>query len=338
MEAADSPGIHTSADFFRPPHLITLSFRDLNCDKISLIAIIRMHGGNTMGTYDLKRLEIAIQYIRRMSEGRNPVTNRPAPENEVLTNINVHRCLKFIDEVLTDVHKAGGTVGLVPTRTRTAKATLSETFPYEILDQYRYEQDQQISYFLKQLESYLPEDRKIPVPATAITNWMRENGYLEKKVINDTGKENSVPSKKGEQLGIYAEKGGVYPNEYYRVFYDENAQRFIIENFRRILTESEAIRERNRLEKKSEGSPRSTRQGGNPRSNSNSRPDGNSRPDSNSYNQDQRNTARRNNSAQPPQYAAPDYIPEPMPAEELPKEYYDMLSEGWSSVDDDMPF
>ena len=131
-----------------------------------------------MGTYDLKRLEIAIQYIRRMSEGRNPVTNRPAPENEVLTNINVHRCLKFIDEVLTDVHKAGGTVGLVPTRTRTAKATLSETFPYEILDQYRYELDQQISYFLTQLESYLPEDRKIPVPATAINNWIRENGYL----------------------------------------------------------------------------------------------------------------------------------------------------------------
>lgn len=276
-----------------------------------------------MGTYDLKRLEVAIQYIRRMSEGRNPVTNRPAPENEVLTNINVHRCLKFIDEVLTDVHKSGGTVGLVPARGRTAKAALSDTFPYEILDQYRYEQDQQISYFLKQLESYLPEDRKIPVPATTITNWMRENGYLEKKVINDTGKENSIPSQKGEQLGIYAEKGGVYPNEYYRVFYDEHAQRFIIENFRRILTESEAIRERNRLEKKSEGSPRSTRQGGI------------------SYNQNQGNTARRNSAAQPPRYAAapaPDYIPEPMPVEELPKEYYDMLSEGWSSVDDDMPF
>ena len=54
-----------------------------------------------MSTYDLKRLEVAIQYIRRMSDGKNPVTNRPAPENEVLNNMNVHRCLKFIDEVLT---------------------------------------------------------------------------------------------------------------------------------------------------------------------------------------------------------------------------------------------
>ena len=35
-----------------------------------------------MASYDLKRLEVAIQYIRRMSDGKNPVTNRPAPENE----------------------------------------------------------------------------------------------------------------------------------------------------------------------------------------------------------------------------------------------------------------
>ena len=45
-----------------------------------------------MGEYDIKRLEVAIQYINRMVSGRNPVTNRPAPENEVLTNPNVNRC------------------------------------------------------------------------------------------------------------------------------------------------------------------------------------------------------------------------------------------------------
>ena len=199
-----------------------------------------------MSSYDLKRLETAIQYIRRMSAGRNPVTNRPAPENDVLSNINVHRCLNFIDEVLTDVHKSGGIVGQLPQRERSAKIPLSQTFPYEILQQYRYQQDQQISFFLKQLEEYLPEGQKMPVPATTITGWLRENGYLEKQAVNDTGKENSVPTRKGEALGMYSEKGGIYPNEYFRVFYNENAQRFIIENFRRILTEYEAIRERNR--------------------------------------------------------------------------------------------
>jgi len=273
-----------------------------------------------MSTYDLKRLEVAIQYVRRMSEGRNPVTNKPAPNNEVLTNINVHRCLKFIDEVLTDVHNSGGSVGMSAQRTRAPKPSASEAFPYETLQQYRYLQDQQISYFLKQLEEYLPEGEKMPVSSTTITLWLRENGYLEKKAINDTGKENSVPTRKGEELGLYSEKAGLYPNEYYRVFYNEDAQRFILRNFRKILTESEEIRERNRSEKKKSAPPRSARQGG-----GNANMPRGSRQD---Y-----NAAR-----QPSPDLFSGFSPEPAPAEDLPKEYYDMLSDGWAPSDDGIPW
>lgn len=280
-----------------------------------------------MASYDLKRLEVAIQYIRRMSDGKNPVTNRPAPENEVLNNMNVHRCLKFIDEVLTDVHKSGGTVGMVSQRA--PKQSVSEIFPYEALAQFRYLQDQQISYFLKQLEEYLPEGQKIPVPATTVTLWMRENGYLEKKVMGDTGKENSVPTRKGENLGLYMEKAGTYPNEYYRVFYNESAQRFIIDNFRRILTESEEIRERNRREKKKDGSPRSARQSA-----------GNTSQSSAANRQGTGNATGSGNLGSTPQaYMQHNFeTSEPAPVEDLPQEYYDMLSEGWAPSDDGVPW
>ena len=277
-----------------------------------------------MASYDLKRLEVAIQYIRRMSDGKNPVTNR---ENEVLNNMNVHRCLKFIDEVLTDVHKSGGTVGMISQRAH--KQFVSEIFPYDALAQYRYLQDQQISYFLKQLEEYLPEGQKIPVPATTITLWMRENGYLEKKVLGDTGKENSVPTRKGENLGLYMEKAGTYPNEYYRVFYNESAQRFIIDNFRRILTESEEIRERNRREKKKDGSPRSARQSA-----------GNTSQSSAANRQGTGNATGSGNLGSTPQaYMQHNFeTSEPAPVEDLPQEYYDMLSEGWAPSDDGVPW
>ena len=280
-----------------------------------------------MSTHDLKRLEVAIQYIRRMSDGKNPVTNRPAPENEVLNNMNVHRCLKFIDEVLTDVHKSGGTVGMVSQRA--PKQSVSEIFPYEALAQYRYLQDQQISYFLKQLEEYLPEGQKIPVPATTVTLWMRENGYLEKKVLNDTGKENSVPTRKGGNLGLYMEKAGTYPNEYYRVFYNESAQRFIIDNFRRILTESEEIRERNRREKKKDAPPRSARQSaGNTKQSSAPSRQGTSNV-TDSGNPDNISQALMQHNFKPSESA---------PVEDLPQEYYDMLSEGWAPSDDGVPW
>ena len=270
-----------------------------------------------MSTYDLKRLEVAIQYIRRMSEGKNPVSNRPAPENEVLNNVNVHRCLKFIDEVLTDVHKSGGSVGLHAQKERKPKEPVSQTFPYEILDRYEYVQDQQISYLLRQLEEYLPEGSKMPVPATLITTWLRENGYLEIKAVNDTGRENSVPTTKGEDLGIYDERAGVYPNEYYRVFYNENAQRFIIQNFRKILTEAEAIRERNRKERKSSSSPA-----------------GRSRSSSENQHMSPAPAPASSGASRP----APSAPGNEGYREELPQEYYDMLSQGWQAADDDVPW
>ena len=206
-----------------------------------------------MGEYDLKRLDVAIQYIQRMVSGRNPVTNRPAPENEILTNPNVHRCLQFVCEILTDVKNAGGTVGNMPKKAREPKEprpSIAEIFPYEILTGFRYEQDQQISYFLKQIAGLLPEETAFGVQATLITDWLRENDFLTKTFIKEFSKEVTVPTKKGSELGIYTEKAGFFPNEYYRIYYNEKAQLFIIRNFRRILTESSASREQRRLQRR----------------------------------------------------------------------------------------
>ena len=150
-------------------------------------------------------------------------------------------------------------------------------------------------------------------------------------MVNDTGKENSVPTRKGENLGLYMEKSGIYPNEYYRVFYNEKAQRFIIENFRRILTESEAIRDRNRREKKKDAPPRSMRQGGR------------------SSRQESGSAYGSGNVGSKPDYGNPAGAPatsapqgfdasEPAPVEDLPQEYYDMLSEGWESANGGAPW
>lgn len=215
-----------------------------------------------MGSYDVKRLDVAIQYINRMTSGRNPVTNRPAPENEVLVNPNVHRCLQFISEVLQDVRSQGGIVGKPPGRSGEAKASIAQTFPYDALKEYQYIQDQQISYFLKQISELSTEEREVPaVPALHINNWLREKGYLEKRMIPEFGKEASVPTEKGTQIGIYSEQAGVGSNLYYRIWFNEQAQRFLIDHFREILTETEEIRARKKQERKAhQGEKKKTEQ------------------------------------------------------------------------------
>ena len=174
-----------------------------------------------MGNYDVKRLDVAIQYINRMTSGRNPVTNRPAPENEVLMNPNVHRCLEFISEVLQDVRSQGGVIGKQPGRSTAPKVSIAQTFPYEVLNKYQYLQDQQISYFLKQISELSTEGQVVPaVPAVHINNWLREKGYLEKRMVAEFGKETSVPTEKGTQIGIYSERAGIGSNQYYRIWFN----------------------------------------------------------------------------------------------------------------------
>ena len=70
MEAADSPGIHTSADFFvlpisLPSHFV-ISTMIRYPYQLSSVCMEATQWGLTIW----KRLEIAIQYIRRMSEGQ----------------------------------------------------------------------------------------------------------------------------------------------------------------------------------------------------------------------------------------------------------------------------
>ena len=207
-----------------------------------------------MGNYDVKRLDVAIQYINRMVSGRNPVTNRPAPENEVLTNPNVNRCLQFVSEILADVKSTGGIVGKAPKVPRAARApkpSIVETFPYEILQGFRFQRDQQISYFLKQISELSTEGQVVPaVPAVHINNWLREKGYLEKRMVAEFGKETSVPTEKGTQIGIYSERAGIGSNQYYRIWFNEQAQRFLIDHFREILIDTEEMRARKKQERK----------------------------------------------------------------------------------------
>ena len=148
-------------------------------------------------------------------------------------------------------------------------------------------------------------------------------------MLNDTGKENSVPTEKGEKLGLYTEKAGAYPNEYCRVFYNENAQRFIIDNFRRILTESEEIRERNRREKKKDAPPRSARQSGGNAIGSG----GTDRPGPGS-------TSGTGIQAKTPPGPTSHVFETtaPAPLEDLPQEYYDMLRDGWERADEAAPW
>lgn len=63
-----------------------------------------------METIDMKKLNLAINYVQRIAEGRNPVNNLPSEEDSIMNDPNIIRCMFFIKEVLEEIRRNGGLI------------------------------------------------------------------------------------------------------------------------------------------------------------------------------------------------------------------------------------
>ena len=71
-----------------------------------------------MERVDLKKLEVAIKYVDRITKGCNPVNNLPLEEKEALNNPNVVRCMDFVKEVLEAVEQNDGIINIKKSKSK----------------------------------------------------------------------------------------------------------------------------------------------------------------------------------------------------------------------------
>lgn len=182
-----------------------------------------------MGEFDSKKLETSIEYVKRMAEGRNPVNNELLEDDSVLNNPNVIRCLYFIEDVLKEVQKSNGKVGVKSKR---------KLFPLEHLNNYRYQKNVPISAFTDQLNEGIDTKQYKKISYKKITKWLKNKGYLELVEDREWNKQRVIPTDIGRSIGIYEEeRTSSIGNRYRVVMYDKNAQEFIVHNMRNILDE-----------------------------------------------------------------------------------------------------
>lgn len=179
-----------------------------------------------MGEIDLKKLDVSMEYLKRMAEGKNPINNEPLENDSVLNNPNVIRCLYFIEDVLRQVKEADGKLQVNKKK---------KDFPLSHLEKYEYRKDLGITHLVEQLNEDLDESIYKKLSYSKITNWLKTTGYLD--VVEDwDNKKKSVPSEKGRQLGIYTEeRESMQGRKYDAVIYNEHAQAFIVNNMGNIL-------------------------------------------------------------------------------------------------------
>lgn len=185
----------------------------------------------SMGRVDLGKLEAAILYVERITEGYNPVNCEPVGEGDVFNDPNVIRCMYFIRDVLEEVRRNDGLIGV-----RKAKSG-SVLLPIEVLDEFQYVEDKSITHLLKQIHAPVNGLDVKKISFVRVTNWLKEDGYLEEIKEKGTGKTKNFPTEEGEKLGIYVREREYEGRLYQTVMYDENAQKYVVERIRSWMAE-----------------------------------------------------------------------------------------------------
>ncbi len=180
---------------------------------------------------ELEKMQRAKMYIDKLANGINPLTDTEMPEDETLNQVRISRCLFYVSEVLGRVIDNGGEVG--------RKGAVLQ-LPFSVTDEQLSkaeisEQPVGVAIIAKRIAAVLDENVK-SVPATHISNWLVQNGYLTECIRMN--KREKISTQKGEALGIVT-VDSVNPSgvPYRKNIYSADAQKFIIDNIAKIEKE-----------------------------------------------------------------------------------------------------
>ena len=178
---------------------------------------------------ELEIMQRAKDYIDKLANGIDPITDEMIHDDSVINNVRISRCLFYVSGVLQRVidndgevgkkHKADTRQPFSITEEQKNRIMLSET-PIGIMD------------FSKAIRDVLPENVK-PLAVTKITEWLVENEYLKEETVQN--KKRKIATPKGENEGILTvdsvSREGV---PYKKNIYTLEAQKFIVDNLENI--------------------------------------------------------------------------------------------------------
>lgn len=176
---------------------------------------------------ELETLQRAKMYMDQLAQGVDPISQQELPYDSALNNIRLARCFFYVSGVLEQVIRNGGQVGSVH------KADFSITpeqlsrvqpSPYPI----------RITEFADMLLQAVDGAAMKRLNAVKVTNWLVEKGFLIKETTPD-GKTRRTPTAAGISLGISSQLRQSPDGEYLAIYYDTNAQQFLLDNLFAIM-------------------------------------------------------------------------------------------------------
>lgn len=184
---------------------------------------------------ELEMINRAKTYIDKLANGVNPLTDEPVSENDIVNNVRISRCFFYISDLLRRFAEGG-----FPEAAKKGKKQ-----PFIITEEQRKrfefsETPISVSEIARRFNAAVNTEGAVQMRYSGITFWLIESGLLSVDRRED-GREVKLPTAAGMELGISQEVRSVANGSYTVVVYNENAQRYIVDNIDAIL-EAEKLR------------------------------------------------------------------------------------------------
>lgn len=182
---------------------------------------------------ELETIQHAKNYLDKMAQGIDPLTNEPIPEGELLNNSRISRCLFFTSGILGKVLENGG---IFP-------PSKENLLPFSIDDatlmNYSYsEYPLSVTHLIGRINDLVSTNTMKRLTYTPVVKWLVEEGYLT-EILEPTGKCSKRPTQKGLSIGISTETRNGQNGDYTAVVYDQRAQHFVIEHLQEMLSRTD---------------------------------------------------------------------------------------------------
>ena len=184
---------------------------------------------------ELEMINRAKTYIDKLANGVNPLTDEPVSENDIVNNVRISRCFFYISDLLRRFAEGG-----FPEAAKKGKKQ-----PFIITEEQRKrfefsETPISVSEIARRFNAAVNTEGAVQMRYSGITFWLIESGLLSVDRRED-GREVKLPTAAGMELGISQEVRSGANGSYTVVVYNENAQRYIVDNIDAIL-EAEKLR------------------------------------------------------------------------------------------------
>lgn len=186
---------------------------------------------------ELEKIAYAKSFIDKLANGINPLDNTPIPDDDIANNVRLSRCFFYVSDILRQVYENGG----VTKPARTPKIPFSVSV--EQLERFEYSSDPiPVSEIAKRIYAMADNENMEKVCYRQINQWLLNIGML---YLHDFGGRKPVkrPTEDGNQIGITVETRMGRYGEYQVVLYNEEAQRFILDNLDAVIA-TEAKKEK----------------------------------------------------------------------------------------------